>query len=305
LIIHDNDGHVDDLLSSLLLWLHFKNNLQAISVTDGDCYVQQAYESLVKMATFLDLEGPEIGISEEPIPNPFPDNWRRESYIINELPIFSENALKRPYQVGKPRKSELLIADCLSHSKEPITIVATGPLTNLARVLQHKPELKSKIKEFIIMGGAINVRGNVEQPNHDGSAEWNFYGDPPSAKAIFDTGIPIILIPLDVTNQVPINKEFLEKLEEQSSRYRASLLAAKLYSLVKGLNYYFWDTLTAAAAIEPNLFVYKDMRLDVSAQGKNAGKTMTSLFGGRKIKVAISLDKEKFENLFLKTLQTK
>src|SRR5438132_14188263 len=95
-VIHDNDGHVDDLLSTLLLWLAPEVDLEAVTITDGDCYVQQAYEATLKMATLLELEGAEIGYSEDPVVNSFPENWRRESYIINELPILSECALKQP-----------------------------------------------------------------------------------------------------------------------------------------------------------------------------------------------------------------
>ena len=304
-VIHDHDGHVDDLLSTLLLWLAPEIDLQAVTITDGDCYVQQAFEATVKMATYLQLEGAEIGYSEDPVINQFPENWRRESYIINELPIFSDNALKKPYQTGRARKSQSLIADCLSHSKMPVSIVTTGPLTNISPVFAERPELKEKVAEFVVMGGAVSVPGNVEGPDQDGSAEWNFYADPPAAKAMFDSGIPIRLIPLDVTNKVPITKEFLKRLDEQAEQYKASKLAAKVYSLVKGFNYYFWDTLTAAAIVQPELFTFKDMRLDVVAQGRSQGKTSTTFFGGRKVKVALDLQKEAFEDLILKILRSK
>jgi purine nucleosidase len=304
-VIHDNDGHVDDLLSTVLLWLAPEVDLQAVTITDGDCYVQQAYEATVKMATFLDLEGAEVGLSEDPVINDFPENWRRESYIINELPIFSENALKKPYQTGRPRKSQALISDVLSNTKTPIVIVTTGPLTNIAPVFVERPELKEKVAEFVIMGGAFNVPGNVEQPDHDGSAEWNFFADPPAAKAIIETGVPVRLIPLDVTNKVPISKEFLAGLDEQAETSRASRLAAKVYSLVKGFNYFFWDTLTAAAVVAPELFTFKEIRIDVVTTGKSQGKTTTTFFGGRKVKAAFDLDKPKFEELLLKIFRAR
>lgn len=304
-VIHDNDGHVDDLLSTLLLWLSPEVDLQAVTLTDGDCYVQQAYEALVKMATFLDLEGAEIGYSEDAVPNEFPENWRRESYIINELPIFGENALKKPYQTGRPRKSQALIIDCLNHSKEKVTLVTTGPLTNVVPVFAERPDLKEKVDEIICMGGAFNVSGNVEFPEHDGSAEWNFFADPPAAKGMLETGIPIRLIPLDVTNKVPITRDFLAQLDEQADVYRASQLAAKIYSLVKGLSYYFWDTLTAAAAIKTDLFTFKDMRIDIATTGKSQGKSASTFFGGRKVKVATEMDKAAFEELVLATLRIK
>ncbi|MBX9685220.1 MAG: nucleoside hydrolase [Candidatus Obscuribacterales bacterium] len=304
-VIHDNDGHVDDILSSLLLWLSPEISMQAITVGDGDCYVQQSFEALVKVATFLDLEGAEIGYSEENCPNPFPDNWRKESYIINELPIFSANDLRAPYQSFRPRKSQVLISDVLANSRQPVTLVCTGPLTNIAPVFENRPELKEKVEHCYIMGGAISVPGNVEMPEHDGSAEWNFYADPPAAKKVIDSGLPITLIPLDVTNNVPVTREFLLKLDAQAERCRASQLAARLFSLVKGFNYYFWDTLTAAAVLRPDLFTFKDQRIDVIAHGKSQGRTQGTLFGGKKIRVASSVKVEPFEAMVLEILSRK
>jgi len=304
-VIHSNDGHVDDLLSSILLWLSSEIDLQAIAITNGDCYADQAFEAVLKMATYLDLEGAEIAYSEDPVPNQFPENWRRESFIMNELPLFSENALKKLYQQGRTRRLEQVTIDCLSNSRVPVTMVATGPLTNIATTFEERPDLKQKVEEFIIMGGAFSVPGNVEQETSDGSAEWNMYADPMAAKKILDTGVPIKIIPLDVTNQLPVTKEFLEKLDAQSDTCRASMLAMKLWSLVKGFEYYFWDTVTAAAAIDPALFTFKEQRIDVATQGRTQGKTSTVLFGGRKVKVATGVQVEAFENLLLTILRTK
>jgi purine nucleosidase len=290
------------MLSCILLWLSQDVELQAVGVTNGDCYADQAFEALLKMATYLDLEGTEVAYSEDPMPRPFPENWRRESYIINELPIFSEIDLKKPYQQGKGRRSETVFGDCLSHSKRPVTFVATGPLTVIAAVLRNQPELKKNIEEFVIMGGAVNVKGNVEDNGYDGSAEWNVFADTAAFKTVLDTGVPIKLITLDVTNNLPVHAEFLQKLEQQAMRSKASLLATKLWSLVKGFTYYFWDTITAAAAIRPDLFTFKDMKIDVALNGKSLGKTSTSMFGGRKVQVATGLQKEAFENLLLEIL---
>src|SRR5262249_14003802 len=270
-----------------------------------DCYADQAFEAVLKMATYLDLEGAEIAYSEDPVPNQFPENWRRESFIMNELPLFSENALKKLYQQGRTRRLEQVIIDCLSHSRVPVTVVATGPLTNIATAFEERPDLKQKVDEFIIMGGAFTVPGNVEQDTSDGSAEWNMYADPVAAKKILDTGVPLKIIPLDVTNQLPVTKEFLEKLDAQSDTCRASMLAMKLWSLVTRFESYLWDTVTAAAAIDPALFTFKEQRIDVATQGRTQGKTSTVLFGGRKVKVATGVQVEAFENLLLTILRTK
>ena len=305
LVIHDNDGHVDDLLSSLLLWLSSDIDLQAIIITNGDCYADQSFAALLKMATYLDLEGAEVAYSDSAVPNPFPDNWRKESYIINELPLFAEIALKKLYQQGRSHKAEQVMMDCLNHSRLPLTIVSTGPLTNIAKLFEYNRHLKSKVDQVVIMGGALHCRGNVEDKDSDGSAEWNIYADSKAAKAVFNLGIPIRMIPLDITNQLPVTKDFLERLEIQSENCKASRLALTLWSLVKGFDYYFWDTVTAAAVIQPDLFSFKEMRIDVSTQGHSQGKTSPAIFGGRKVKVATSVNKAAFEDLVLEILQSR
>ena len=304
-IIHDHDGHVDDLLSCILLWLSPEIDLQAVGITNGDCYAAQIFEATQKIATYLDIDGPEIALTEDEVPHPFPENWRRESYIINELPLFRDNYLKKPYQHGRPRNIESVFLDCLSNSKVPFTVVTTGPLTNIAKLLTSAPEVKDKIQEFLIMGGAINCKGNVEEEGTDGTAEWNVYADPAAFKVVLDSKIPIKLITLDLTNDLPVTKDFLAKLEAQSENSRASALAFKLWSLVKGFDYYFWDTITAAAAIEPGLFTYKEVKIDVATSGKSTGRTGPSLFSGRKVQVASQINKQAFEDLLLTILATR
>ena len=99
------------------------------------------------------------------------------------------------------------------------------------------------------MGGAVRVPGNVEQPGHDGSAEWNLYNEPQAGAEVIQSGIPITLIPLDATNKVPLTRKFIDRLGRQPSI--AAQLASQSWQLVAGQEgaeqYYFWDTLTAAA----------------------------------------------------------
>jgi purine nucleosidase len=304
-VLHDHDGHVDDILSAVLLWLAPEVDLQAIGITNGDCFADQAYSAMVKIATYLDLEGAEIAVCEDPVPHPFPDNWRKESFIINELPLFGEIELRKLYQPSRGRRTDSVFYDCLNNTRTPMTIVTTGPLTNIAALLKQNPELKSKVEEIVIMGGAFNVPGNVQEESHDGTAEWNIYADPEAFKTTLDLKIPLKLIPLDVTNQLPVTKEFLALLDANSDRSRGCTLALRLWSLVKGFEYYFWDTITAAYTIKPELFTFKEMRVDVATQGKSLGKTSTSLFGGKKVQVATNLDKEGFESLLLSIFKTR
>jgi len=96
-LIHDHDGHVDDLIACVILWLAPEVELEAVGISDGHCIIEQAYECLIKIATFLNLEGVEIGQGAELLSNPFHPSWRQESHVINTLPLFFANDLKKPY----------------------------------------------------------------------------------------------------------------------------------------------------------------------------------------------------------------
>lgn len=304
-VIHDQDGHVDDLLTCLLLWLSPAIDLQAIGITNGDCFLDQAFQSMIKIATYLDLEGAEIALSEEAPTNSFPQAWREESFIINDLALFRANDLKKPYAQGRPRKSDVLFADCLQHSKAPITILTTGPLTNIARLLKNHPHLKQKIESLVIVGGALKVPGNVQVNGFDGTAEWNIFADPVAFKTVLESKLAIKLIPLDLTSQLAIPEEFLARLHTQAKVHMVSNLASSLWSIVQTFQSEFCDMVGAAAVINPSLLKFKEMRINVSTSGKNMGRTWTSLLSGRKVQVAIDIDRPAFESLVLSILRSR
>lgn len=80
--------------------------------------------------------------------------------------------------------------------------MATGPLSNLAYALDKYPATAAKIARVWWMGGALNVPGNVYQANSDGSAEWNAFWDPAALGVVWNSSVPLTLVPLDGTNKV-------------------------------------------------------------------------------------------------------
>lgn len=88
------------------------------------------------------------------------------------------------------------------------------PLTTVAIALEKAPEIEKKIAKIVWMGGALNVPGNVEkgiEPIQDGSAEWNVYWDAVSAAKVWETQIEIMMCPLNLTNQVPVTSDLVQK----------------------------------------------------------------------------------------------
>jgi inosine-uridine nucleoside N-ribohydrolase len=144
---------------------------------------------------------------------------------------------------------------------QPVEILAIGSMTNIASVITVRPELKHKIKRVISMGGAIDVSGNLRvhgftHEHTNTQAEWNFYIDPFASKIVLESGIPITLVPLDATNQVPLTNEFVERAQ-QTGPGDASGFVGRVFQKIKESttngDYYHWDPLAAAIASKPQL----------------------------------------------------
>jgi pyrimidine-specific ribonucleoside hydrolase len=198
-----------------------------------------------------------------------------------------------------------LITEIVHGSNEPITIVAVGPLTNIAEALQKSPEIAANIKEIYIMGGAVEVPGNVGNSGvgiQNKYAEWNIYIDPVAANIAFKSGIPIILVPLDATKDVPVTRNFYKALGKNRNTPTATLvyeiLTANLDFIDSG-GFQFWDSLTSAVSTDQNLASFKDVQLVVVEEERSeSGRTKPDA-NGATIKVAVGANRNRFEQLFL------
>jgi pyrimidine-specific ribonucleoside hydrolase len=189
--------------------------------------------------------------------------------------------------------------------------VAVGPLTNIAEALQKTPEISNNIKEIYIMGGAVEVEGNVGNSGvgiENKYAEWNIYVDPVAANVVFNSGIPIILVPLDATQDVPVTRNFYNTLDKNRNTPMSNLvyelLTANLDFVDSG-GFQFWDSLTAAVYTDPGIAAFKDVQLVVvEDEGPESGRTKPDSHG-TKIKVTVGVNQKKFEQLFLTVLNWK
>lgn len=235
-----------------------------------------------------------------------------------------------------------LLAQLLSESIEPVDILAIGSLTNIAVVLRTAPDLKTKIRRIVSMGGAVNHSGNLRvhgftDGHSNTKAEWNYYIDPVAAKIVFESGVPITLIPLDATNRVPLTKAFTGRFDtNNSSAMKAFVQRIFQKILISTTNgeYYHWDPLAAAIAVHPELCdIAQTIKLSVIADQGNdeglingqpreafplynylgqkrnalsefqAGATVRSE-KGNDIRVCMHVEPSKFEDHFLQTMRT-
>lgn len=294
-VFFDHDGGVDDYLATILLLTLDHVDLLGISILPADCFIRPAVAATRKI---LDLMGrSDIVVAEGVVRgvNPFPRVFRTDSYNVNALPILNESGEVRTRLTDQP--GHIFMISKLRQAKEPVTLVMTGPLTHLATALDEAPDIEAKAKELIWMGGALEVPGNVLDPGHDGSAEWNAYWDPPAVHRVWRSAIPTTMIPLDVTNSVPVTEAFRRKLAAQR-RYPISDLAGQCYALTAHQRYYFWDVLTVVWLARPQLIRVREVETAVIPDGPSQGRTIIQA-GGKKIKAAWGVDKAGFEDFIL------
>lgn len=276
LLLMDHDGAIDDLLSQLLVLTMPDVNLLGITVTPADCFIEPALESAYKLLQLMGRETIPVGRGDYYGINAFPGEWRARPEIINALPLLI-NLPKSPDPYSYPNAVELII-DRLTAADQNVTVLMTGPCSNLVLALEQVPDLKNKIAEIVWMAGAFTVHGNVNMYQHDGTAEWNVFWDPISARKLVSYELPLTLIPLDVTNHVPVTKAFLSRLATQID-YSLSNLTGQFWALTIDTipsyhyTYFMWDILATSYLAIPEQFTLETVRANVSTRPPNAGQT--------------------------------
>jgi purine nucleosidase len=298
LVLMDHDGGVDDYLAIMLLLTMDHIEPLGIVVTPANCYVQPAVSITRKI---LDLMGfSHISVAESTVRgiNPFPTLYRRDSFIVDHLPILNQSETITTPLIAETGQDFMI--KVLREASDPVTLMITGPLTTVAVALDKAPDIEAKIHKIVWMGGALNVGGNVEkglEPGQDGSAEWNVYWDAVSAARVWETKIEIIMCPLDLTNNVPVTSELVQKMGRQR-HYPISDLAGQCYALVIPQDYYFWDVLATAYLGHPEYYQLREWETEIITTGVSQGRTKV-VSGGRKIYAMDKVDKDAFYTYIL------
>ena len=160
------------------------------------------------------------------------------------------------------------------------------------------------------MGGAVQVAGNL-MDNHTGAnevAEWNIYCDPDAATAVFQSKFPKLLVPLDATNKVPIDRSFVERFSQLRlsalGRIVSEVLVAALPLIDTGL-YFAWDLLAAVAMLDPSILECRRAYLDIVVDGENVGQTkLREWTESSELNVALDADARRFASLYEKVFLT-
>lgn len=173
-----------------------------------------------------------------------------------------------------------LLIDLLMNSEGDITLIPTGPLTNIATAIRREPAILPRIQAISLMGGAIGV-GNVTP-----SAEFNLWFDPEAASIVFQCGRPITMVPLEVTHQALATEEIVSRLRTANrpiASFAADLLVffAESYKNVFGFSAPpVHDPCAVAAVLEPGIIQAADMYVEIETTSTlSAGRTVCDVYG--------------------------
>lgn len=297
-VYFNHDGGVDDLISLFLLLQMEDVELVGVGAVDADSYVGPAAEASRKI---IDRFGHAlklaVAISDSRAVHPFPKEWRLAAYSENALPILNEaGTIMTPIS---PEPAHLDLLHKLQQTTTPLSLVFTGPLTDLARALQIDPTIEKKIKRLVWMGGTFLERGNVAEPDSDGTQEWNAFWDPAAVKTVFDTQIPLELVSLESTNNVPLTQEIRQHWAAQR-RFTGLDFIGNSYALVPELRlfetnstYYLWDVLTTCYFFAADIVKTKEVTCAVNTSSPSDGRTYLDP-NGRPAKLIYDVSHEKF-----------
>jgi inosine-uridine nucleoside N-ribohydrolase len=260
-IIFDNDMAIDDWAALLYLLHHPEADVIAITIAaSGE---SRCEPGLKNTNALIDLSGK----TEKAIPVAcgddypldgyfvFPEAWRKDSDTLSGVAISPSKRL------ASDKHAADIIHEAIVQSKEKVTLIATGPLTNIAQWLKQYPHDKNKIEHLVIMGGAVDAPGNIIVPlftkgHPNTTAEWNFFIDPVAADKVLAAQLPIVLVGLDVTNSVRVTPQIAAEFKKAARTYSAKFWDAVLDKndwFIASNEYYFWDTLSVIIAMEPTL----------------------------------------------------
>jgi inosine-uridine nucleoside N-ribohydrolase len=262
-VIIDADPGVDDAFALLLAMRSPELNIRAITAVAGNVPLSLTLPNALRLVEIA-------GRTDIPVASGAASPLIRR--LVTATYAHGENGLagvEFPAPTMRPVKEPAadLICRLVRENPGEIAIVGLGPLTNVALALRQDPDAARMIRKIVLMGGSLSG-GNITP-----AAEFNFYVDPEAASMVFDSGIPITMVGLDVTRKVELTQDHIRQLE--AGRGPVSQAAAKIATRIMQLyrqqgsqgGLHMHDPLAMTALLQPDILTFEDYHVEIETAG--------------------------------------
>ncbi len=299
-IIIDTDPGHDDALAILLLQKSGVVDIKAIATVAGNSTLKNVTDNARYIIDLVDGGIPIYSGSEKPL--------SRDLILAN---VHGESGLDGATIAKEEPLNGLAvdkIIEIIKTNPGRTSIVVIGPETNIAKAIIKEPNLPKLVKEFIIMGGAIDCPGNKNR-----TAEFNIFVDPEAAEIVFNSGAKIILVPLDVCNKIVLTMKDFECLKK-GNLYRPIISMMKKF--IEGINNFekikgalVYDALAGYYLINPSAYslIKADIRIETKGEYTRGMTVMEKRTYGDKncnINLVTKINKKMFTRDFIKILNS-
>lgn len=264
-IIIDTDPGQDDAVA-ILLALASPDEIEVLGITAvaGNVPLSRTSSNARKV---LELAGrPDVPVHAGCM-RPMLRKPRTAEYVHGPTGLNGPDLPEPEMPLGKAHGVDWLIETINAHAPKTITLCTLGPLTNVGMALVKSPGIAGRIKQIVMMAGAYFEVGNVTP-----AAEFNVYVDPEAAGVVLGSGIPITMLPLDMTHQVLSTRERIEKLRRLGNKAGRAVAEMLTFSEAFDVKKYGW---TGAPLHDPNVIAFL---------------LLPELYSGRTVNVSIETD---------------
>ncbi len=309
-VIVDYSPTSSDVAALLYVTQHPAADLLAVTLAGtGESHCEQGVANTRALLASVGMADIPVACGrEQPIGpgNEWPAAWRDAADRLDGLDLAAadENANDENSDddnsdddnSGETDAADLLAS--VASRNSPVTILALAPLTNLAVAIERHADLPTHVADVITMGGAVEVDGNAP----DDAAEWNYFIDPTAVDVVLRSGIPVTMVPLDATDDLPVTKAWFDEL----AAHRTTVAANAVHDLFAAsrpfdLGFFFWDEFAAAVAFDETVATFDERSIVVEVAGSEQGQTRIDP-DGTSVRVALTASTEQFERQLLTTL---
>jgi inosine-uridine nucleoside N-ribohydrolase len=300
-IILDCDPGHDDAIALLLALASPEVRLLGVSTVSGNQSLEKTTANAIRV---LD----HVGRSDVPVAAGAARPLVRERHVAAN--VHGETGLDGPDLPPPSRPPEAAhaidwIASAISSSDAPVTLVPTGPLTNIALFLARYPGVTARVERIVLMGGAIG-EGNTTP-----AAEFNIWADPEAAHRVFTSGLDVTMVGLDVTHKALMTQAHVDRFDGTAGKLVADLYA--FYSQFHARRYGWGgspvhDAVAMAHVIDPTLLttVHRGVVVDTGPE-LSRGRTHVDLQGWHwepNAHVAVEIDAERFLGMLVERISS-